>query len=151
MSQQVKVQRLLLECVKNLFSPQIQIFEPFGSSVDPSRTNMSAKQILQVLTSRMSEIPYILNKAYRDFTEVKSPFTLRAESDGVVLCNQFDILFIYYKDTKDPTDQGRLCFEYIPQMKLLMSNSLPLKFVRDVGPFSKDDLLFDYWNAEVME
>lgn len=144
MSQQVKVQRLLLECVKNLFSPQIQIFEPFGSSVDPSRTNMSAKQILQVLTSRMSEIPYILNKAYRDFTEVKSPFTLRAESDGVVLCNQFDILFIYYKDTKDPTDQGRLCFEYIPQMKLLMSNSLPLKFVRDVGPFSKDDLLFDY-------
>ena len=33
--------------VKNIFSPQIQTFEPFGCSVDPSRSNMSSKQIIQ--------------------------------------------------------------------------------------------------------
>ena len=46
--------------IENIFSPQIQIFEPFGAHVDPSRTNMSSKQILQLVTSRMNEVPFML-------------------------------------------------------------------------------------------
>ena len=124
--------------VHNIFSPQIQIFEPFGAHVDPSRTNMSSKQILQLITSRMNDSPFIFNKAYRDFTEIKSPYFLRARSDGVILCNEFNILFIVYHDTND------MAFEYIPPVKKIQSHALNLRYIRPVGNFNAGDLLFDY-------
>ena len=124
--------------VKNIFSPQIQIFEPFGAHVDPSRTNMSSKQILQLVTSRMNQIPFMLNKAYRDFTEIKSPYFLRARSDGVILCNEFNVLFIVYYDTND------MAFEYIPPVKKIQAHALNLRYMRPVGQFKAGELLFDY-------
>lgn len=131
--------------VTNIFSPQIQVFEPFGAHVDPSRTNMSSKQILQLLQSRMNQIPYVLNKVYRDFTEVKSNFTLRAKADGTIINTDFNILFLYYKEEEaDGSITTRLAFEYIPPIKKLLSNALPLRYKREIGPFKKGDLLFDY-------
>lgn len=128
------------ENVKNIFSPQIQIFEPFGAHVDPSRTNMSSKQILQSVTSRMNDIPYILNKAYRDFTEIKSPYTMKAEKDGVLLCNKFNVLYILlHEDGED-----RMAFEYIPPVRKIQAHALHLRYVREPGPFKAGDLLFDY-------
>lgn len=124
----------------NIFSPQIQIFEPFGAHVDPSRTNMSSKQLLQTVNSRMCEIPFVINKAYTDFTEVKSPFILLAPYDGIILCDKYDILYIYYNDPKG----DRVAFEYIPKIKKLVNNVLNLRKTRPIGPFKKGDILFDY-------
>ena len=128
------------ENVKNIFSPQIQIFEPFGAHVDPSRTNMSSKQILQTVTSRMNDIPYILNKAYRDFTEIKSPYTMKAEKDGILLCNKFNVLYILLHEE----DEDRMAFEYIPPVRKIQAHALHLRYVREPGPFKAGDLLFDY-------
>lgn len=126
--------------VKNIFSPQIQIFEPFGAHVDPSRTNMSSKQLLQVVVSRMTEVPFILNKAYRDFTSIKSPYCLRAPMDGTIFCNRFNMLFIMYSE---PGGE-RMAFEYIPPIKKIQAHALHLRMVRPVGPFKAGDILFDY-------
>lgn len=124
----------------NIFSPQIQIFEPFGAHVDPSRTNMSSKQLLQTVNSRMCDIPFVINKAYTDFTDVKSPFVLLAPHDGIILNNDYDILYIYYNDPKG----DRVAFEYIPKMKKLVNNALTLRYKRPSGHFKKGDILFDY-------
>lgn len=126
--------------IENIFSPQIQIFEPFGAHVDPSRTNMSSKQILQLVTSRMNEVPFMLNKAYRDFTEIKSPYFLRAQYDGIVINTNHNILFILYYDPKG----DRIAFEYIPEVRKIMAHGLHLRYVRPVGAFKVGDLLFDY-------
>ena len=129
-----------IENVKNIFSPQIQIFEPFGAHVDPSRTNMSSKQILQAVTSRMNDTPYILNKAFLDFTEIKSPYTLKAEKDGVLLSNKFNVMYILIHDG----EESRMAFEYIPPVKKIQAHALHLRYVREPGPFKAGDLLFDY-------
>lgn len=128
------------ENVKNIFSPQIQIFEPFGAHVDPSRTNMSSKQLLQDVVSRMCDTPFILNKAYKDFTNVKSPYCLRAPMDGILVSNKFDMLFIIYHESSG----DRMAFEYIPQIKKIQAHALHLRTVREVGEFKAGDILFDY-------
>lgn len=127
--------------VKNIFSPQIQVFEPFGAHVDPSRSNMSAKQILQTVTSRMNDIPFILNKTFRDFTEIKSPFVFRAPKRGTILSSKFNILFIVFHND-DGTDTN--IFEYIPPIKKIQAQALHLRFVRETGSFNVGDLLYDY-------
>ena len=129
--------------VKNIFSPQIQTFEPFGCSVDPSRSNMSSKQIIQSCPSRMSQVPYIINRVYKDFTNVKSPYFLRAPQDGYVLSVNKNIMFIYYTDSHDQKN-NRIVFEYVPTIKKLMANALYIKMIRPVGPFKAGDLLYDY-------
>lgn len=129
--------------VKNIFSPQIQTFEPFGCSVDPSRSNMSSKQIIQSCPSRMSQVPYIINRVYKDFTNVKSPYFLRAPQDGYVLSVNKNIMFIYYTDPHDQKN-NRIVFEYVPTIKKLMANALYIKMIRPVGPFKAGDLLYDY-------
>jgi DNA-directed RNA polymerase beta subunit len=128
------------KAVKNIFSPQIQIFEPFGAHVDPSRSNMSSKQLLQIINSRLSDAPFILNKAYRDFTEIKSPFNLRAPCDGLILDSGNDVLFILYHDINGE----RLTFEYIPSIKKISAHALHLRYVREVGSFKAGDTLYDY-------
>ena len=126
--------------VRNIFSPQIQIFEPFGAHVDPSRTNMSSKQLLQVVTSRMNDSPFILNKSFKDFSDIKAPYFLRAPMDGIILSNNFNMLFIlYHESTGD-----RMAFEYIPLTKKIQAHALHLRYVREVGEFKAGDMLFDY-------
>ena len=127
--------------VKNIFSPQIQIFEPFGAHVDPSRTNMSAKQLLQTVTSRMNDTPFILNKAYRDFTEIKSPYSYRAQRAGSILCFKNNILLISYLDA-DGKDS--IMVEYLPPIKKIQAQALHLRYIRPNGSFKEGDLLFDY-------
>ena len=127
--------------VKNIFSPQIQIFEPFGAHVDPSRTNMSAKQLLQTVTSRMNDVPFILNKAFRDFAEIKSPYLYRAPRNGTLLSSKNNILFMMFQDA-DGKDS--MMFEYIPPVRQIQAQALHLRYVRPVGQFKEGDLLFDY-------
>lgn len=127
--------------VKNIFSPQIQIFEPFGAHVDPSRSNMSAKQILQSVSSRMTEAPFILNKAFRDFSELKSPYLYKAPKNGKILNTSNNILFIMY-DNEDGSNS--MMFEYLPPVKRIQAHGLHLRYVRPIGPFKEGDLLFDY-------
>ena len=131
--------------VKNIFSPQIQTFEPFGGHVDPSRSNMSSKQILQVVTSRMNDSPFILNKAFKDFTDIKSPYCFKAPLDGKILNSDFNILFILYYD-KDANGnvKDRMAFEYIPVTKKIQAHALHLRYVKENGEFKAGDILFDY-------
>ena len=43
----------------NILSPQIETFAPCSANTDTSRTNMSAKQLLQLVTSINTDIPYM--------------------------------------------------------------------------------------------
>ena len=132
--------------VKNIFSPQIQIFEPFGAHVDPSRSNMSAKQILQSVTSRMTETPFILNKAFRDFAEIKSPYLFRAPKNGKILNNINNILFIMF-DNEDGSNS--MMFEYLPPVKKIQAHGLHLRYVKPNGSFKEGDLLYDYTGQSI--
>ena len=128
--------------MEGIVSPQIEVFEPFTSNTDASRTNMSSKQLLQCVVTEGNETPYILNKNYKVMTQVNSPFVKFAEEDGVVIYNNNNLLGIYYIHSK------KIFFDYIPETKRMVNNSLTLKYVINTPKFHKGDLLFDYTNQE---
>ena len=126
---------------KILFSPQIEVFEPFAAHVDASRTNMSAKQLLQTVTSDNNDIPYILNKNYRAMTDIDSPFVQYAKEDGVILYSNYNYLIIFYMTS------NKLETLYCPKIKRMTNNTITLKYKLDFNKakrFNKGDMLFDY-------
>ncbi len=126
----------------SIVSPQIEVFEPFSSNTDASRTNMSSKQLLQCVITDGTEIPYILNKNYKVMTMVNSPYVKIASEDGAVIYNNNNLLGIYYFESK------KIHFEYIPETKKMVNNSLTLKYVVSTVKFKKGDILFDYTNQD---
>lgn len=125
---------------KILFSPQIEVFEPFAAHVDASRTNMSAKQLLQVVTSDNCETPFIINKNYQAMTNINSPFVSYAEEDGLVLYSNFNFLIIYYLGS------NTIKTLYIPDTKKMTNNTITLKYKisQETLKFKEGDTLFDY-------
>lgn len=130
---------------KSIVSPQIETFEPFTNNTDASRTNMSSKQLLQVVVTEDCETPYILNKNYKIMTENDSIFVKFAEDDGVVLYNNFGLLAYYYNNNK------QFIFDYIPYSKKMVNNSMILKYKINKSIFKKGDILFDYTNQTIDE
>lgn len=122
----------------NLFSPQIEINEPFTTHVDPSRTNMSSKQLLQTVLSEKCDYPFVIGKHYKEFVSLDTPFILKAKESGRILHNTNNLLIIYYEESK------KIMFEHIPPIKHLTNNALTLRFKKEIGVFKKGDLLFDY-------
>jgi DNA-directed RNA polymerase beta subunit len=125
-----------------LFSPQIEVFAPFAAMVDPSRTNMTSKQLLQNVISKNTDTPLIIDKMYRKLTNIDSPFAEFAEDDGHILFKEDEILIIYYNNKK------KIVTKSIPKIKKLINNSLSIKYVADIGPIKKGELLFDYTNMD---
>lgn len=125
---------------KILFSPQIEMFEPFAAHVDASRTNMSAKQLLQTVTSDNCQSPFIINKNYRAMTDINSPFVSYAEEDGIILYSNYNFLIIYY--LKSSVIKSLYC----PDIKKMTNNTITLKYKMDAKQlkFKKGDMLFDY-------
>lgn len=125
-----------------LFSPQIETFVPFANNVDPSRLQMASKQLTQVVVSKHTETPIVIDKYYSSLSEISSPYSEIAEDDGVVLFSKKEILILYY------TNEKRMIFKQVPKFKKLINNSLSLKYnVADhKKSFKKGDLLFDYTN-----
>ncbi len=121
-----------------LFSPQIEIFTPFASTIDPSRLNMASKQQLQVVISKNTDTPFIIDKQYKKITVMDSPFSEFAREDGHVLLSDAETLIIYYPELK------KLITKSTPPFKKLINNSLSLKFRAEVGPIKKGELLVDY-------
>jgi DNA-directed RNA polymerase beta subunit len=126
----------------SIVSPQIETFEPFSSNTDASRTNMSSKQLLQCIITDTTETPYILNKNYKVMTMVNSPYVKIAAEDGAIIYNNNNLLGIYYFESK------RIHFDYIPETKKMVNNSLTLKYVINKIKFNKGDILFDYTNQD---
>jgi len=129
----------------NIFSPQIEVFEPFAQNVDPSRNNMSAKQFTQAETSKKTETPFIISKYYTDLSEIDSPYSKIAEEDGMVIFRADEFLLVYYTTSK------KIKHYFIPKSKKLISSYLSLKYVitdneEKHKKFKKGDLLFDYTN-----
>ena len=126
---------------KILFSPQIEMFEPFAAHVDASRTNMSAKQLLQTVTSDNNDTPYIINKNYQAMTNIDSPFVEYAKEDGIVLYSNFNFLVIYYLKSNEFKTL------YCPKIKRMTNNTVTLKYKMTVEKsvkFKKGDILYDY-------
>ena len=124
-----------------IFSPQIEVFEPFAAHVDASRTNMSAKQLLQTVTSDNNELPFILNKNYVAMVGIDSPFVEYAKEDGIVLYSNFNFLIIYYLVSNS------LETIYCPSIKRMTNNTITLKYKLDTKiskRFKAGDMLFDY-------
>lgn len=125
-----------------LFSPQIETFVPFANNVDPSRLQMASKQLTQVIVSKYTETPIVIDKYYSSLSEIASPYSEIAEDDGVVLFFKKEILILYY------TTEKRMIFRQVPGFKKLINNSLSLKYniAEHKKSFKKGDLLFDYTN-----
>jgi len=124
-----------------LFSPAVEVFCPFASSVDASRLNMGNKQMGQLVISKKTETPFIIDKNYKDLSTVQSPYQEIAEDDGIVIFRKDELLIIYY------TTQKNMELKHIPMYKKLINNSLSLKYCVTEGmSFKKGDVLFDYSN-----
>ena len=126
----------------NIFSPQIEVFAPASSSVDASRSNMSAKQIQQIVTSPNCDIPFWLNKNYRSLTDINSPFVEFAKEDGFIVCSEHEFLIVYYPKTET------FLPIHIPKFKKLVNNTISLRYQigasDDKTKFKKGDMLYDY-------
>ena len=126
----------------NIFSPQIEVFSPFSAHVDASRTNMSAKQLLQLVTSENNDVPFLLNKNYRSLTDINSPFVEYAADDGIVIFSHHEFLIIYYNNLT------KILPFYLPKGKKLVNNALTLRYqigtTDEKTEFKKGETLFDY-------
>ena len=129
--------------LNTIFSPQLEIFMPFASKVDPSRANMAAKQQTQPIIHNNCERPMVIDKEYRKITYINSPFLERAEDDGFIVYNNNDILIIYYKNMQ------KMFIRHIPEIKKMVNNSLQLKYKINEKEFKKGDILWDYTNIDV--
>jgi len=127
---------------KTIFSPQIETFVSFAASDDPSRLNMTNKQITQTTVSKNTEIPFLLDKEYQKFTDIPSPFLEIAEDDGFVIYKDEKLLIYYYKNQK------KLVTKYLHPVKKLVNYSISLKYVIDKPVFKKGDILIDYTNID---
>ena len=126
----------------NILSPQIETFAPCSANTDTSRTNMSAKQLLQLVTSVNTDIPYMINKNYRTMTDVNSPFIEFAPHDGIIVFSKYDFLIVYYPKLE------KLMPYHIPAFKKLTSNALSKRYQVGLTDDKKNvkagDMLYDY-------
>ncbi len=126
---------------KILFSPQIEIFEPFAAHVDASRTNMSAKQLLQTVTNDNNDTPFIINKNYNSMTKIDSPFLEYAKEDGIIIFSDYNYLVVFYLESNS------LRSFYCPKTKKLTNNTITLNHklkMQGDNRFKKGDVLYDY-------
>lgn len=122
----------------SLFSVQVEIFTPFSGHVDPSRLNMTSKQLMQPIIGPNNCTPFVIDKKYRELTELQTPWTEFAEYDGYTLLADNNIIIIYYPEIQ------KLVHKYTPNQKKLINNSLSLKYIAKPGRIKKGDLIFDY-------
>ena len=126
----------------NIFSPQIEIFAPCSAHVDASRTNMSAKQLLQLVLSTNCDIPFIINKNYRSLTDIPSTMVDFAMEDGHICYSNYDFLIVYYPKTE------KIMPYYVPKYRKLVNNSIELRYLigstDDKTTFKKGDMIYDY-------
>ncbi len=125
-----------------LFSPQVETFVPFAAHVDSSRLNMGSKQLSQCVISQNTDTPIIIDRDYKKFTEINSPFAEFALKDGHVLLSNDETMVIYYPELK------KLITKSTPPSKKLINNSMSLKYKAGVGPIKENELLFDYTNMD---
>lgn len=124
-----------------LFSPAVETFCPFASSVDASRLNMENKQMGQLVISKKTDTPFIIDKNYKNLTTVQSPYQEVATDDGIVIFRKDELLIIYYIAEK------KMELKHVPKYKKLVNNSLSLKYcVSEGNRFKKGETLFDYSN-----
>lgn len=124
-----------------LFSPAVETFCPFASSVDASRLNMENKQMGQLVISKKTDTPFIIDKNYKNLTTVQSPYQEVATDDGIVIFRKDELLIIYYITEK------KMELKHVPKYKKLVNNSLSLKYcVSEGNRFKKGETLFDYSN-----
>jgi len=124
-----------------LFSPAVETFCPFASSVDASRLNMENKQMGQLVISKWTETPFIIDKNYKDLSTVQSFYQEVAEDDGITLFHRDELLIIYYINKK------KMEIKHVPKFKKLINNSLSLKYCLSEGTkFNKGETIFDYSN-----
>lgn len=121
-----------------VFSPQITLFEPFAGCVDPSRSNMSSKQITQGIIGENVEIPFMFNKNYADFTQIPSKYVEFAEDDGLILYNKNKIMVFYN------LSNGKLKYYKIDDYISWDAFSIKIKTITNKKKVLKGDILFDY-------
>ena len=121
-----------------VFSPQITLFEPFAGCVDPSRSNMSSKQITQGIIGENVEIPFMLNKNYADFTQIPSKYVEFAEDDGLILYNKNKIMVFYN------LSNGKIKYYKIDDYISWDAFSIKIKTITNKKKVLKGEILFDY-------
>lgn len=112
---------------------------PFVSSTDTTRLQMSAKQLAQTLTHRNCKRPYVLNNNWPYLTNSSRLFRVQAKSNGEIIFANNDFMIVLYDET------GEMVYYDTPRFRLTAKGfSTELRFKRDVGEFSKGEILYEY-------
>jgi len=115
---------------------------PFINFDDSTRLQMSSKQLTQSLTSINCEVPRIINKDWRYLTDHSKLFKYNAEYDGELIYRN-DLILVIYQNHPN-TDKQLLVLPIPPIQTTTGIHSVRLRYVRDYGPFSAGDLIYEY-------
>lgn len=112
---------------------------PFCSSCDSTRLNMSSKQFSQSLTSKHSEIPYVISQEWRSLRDSSPTGIFIAPKNGEVLFNCNDLICVMYED-------GTYDLKKVPP--IVKSISIYASTLRSSLPkgtkFQKGDIIYEY-------
>lgn len=113
---------------------------PFLSSTDATRASMSAKQIIQALTSRNTEIPYVIGSDYDYLKKFSRLGITIAKDDGKVLYKNNETIIVQYYNLNIVQDY------YIPPIRKTHSIfGSTLKFsLNKNDEFKKGDTIANY-------
>lgn len=114
---------------------------PFLSNSDSTRLQMSAKQLAQTLTCSNTRRPYVIGSDWPYVSETSELFKKVAPSDGEVIYSNPDLMVVVVEHK----GKGRVeVYNTPPVMETANSFASSLRFRRDLGPFNKDDIIYEY-------
>lgn len=115
---------------------------PFISSSDSTRLQMSAKQMAQSLTHANTTAPHVISSDWPFVSETSKLFKKVAPNDGEVIYTNIDLMIIVYLDNNS-YERIEVCTTP-PYMETANSFASSLRHRRSVGPFNKNDILYEY-------
>ena len=103
---------------------------------------MSSKQLVQSLTSMNCETPYIIGNDWQHLVDNSRLYRYEAEYNGQIIFHNSEIMIIMQNS---PNTETQLLTLSVPQIQTTTGlNAIRLRYIRDIGPFSAGDLLYEY-------
>ena len=115
---------------------------PFLSNSDSTRLQMSSKQISQTITHPNCRRSYVIGKDWPYLSETCKLFKKIAPEDGEVIYVNEDIMVVIFMDKNENT---KIETYNIPKYRETANSfATTLRYNRNVGPFNKNDILYEY-------
>ena len=114
---------------------------PFLGHTDTTRLQMSSKQLVQALTNTSCEVPKVIGSNYRYLTTSSTLFRLVAPIGGRISYINDEIMIVIYHTIPEESIES---YEVFPIRQCSSLYATKLRYKREVGPFEKGDILYEY-------